>query len=112
MSCFVGMINCLFGEPFSTFEYESLATVITFSNKKDKEIFDNSVKGESYMYVLALPDNTYHVGYTDNLKVTLEERFSSDEVCPLYVSKIVSNYTQEDDTLIMRKIYGPENINS
>ena len=112
MSCFAGIINYLFGKPPAN---KILGVLVTFDKTDDKIKFDNCVRGDAYVYTLALPSGKYYVGYTKDLKNTLYDKFADNKITPLYISNLTRDATLDTfntETVTMRKIYGPDNINS
>lgn len=92
---------------------------VEFSNSELSLRFDSSEKGDKYVYVLALQDGKYYVGYTANIKERLLAHFTgrgakyTKSHPPIHVFDILidgSKELEKSETLRMMSIYGRDNV--
>lgn len=87
---------------------------IVFIDDVTREIFNNSKKGEQYVYVLLLTDNRFFVGYSVNLQSRLKAHFRgkgatfTKHFSPVNVLGIMTGGKdlEKQITLEMMKVYG------
>lgn len=92
---------------------------IKFQNLVEFEKVKESNKGEEFVYVLALQDGKYYVGYSANIKERLLAHFtgrgakytiSHPPTHVLYVLENGSKDLEKDETLRLMKIYGRDHV--
>lgn len=96
----------------------NIPKLIKFDDIIYSNIYSNSKKGERYVYVLILEHNKYYIGYTSDLKRTMEDTFYKvngvliSRHRPIKVLRIFKGHREESriEKLRLIRIYGEENV--